>query len=84
MSIKNQKIKDSLANTREKRKTQSCKVYELKLSENKFNRDQFEFLHRIFLEAKWIYNDILNFNDLKNYDCRDCSYAWDSSGNELE
>ena len=70
MITKNQQIKDSLSATREKRKTQTCKVYELKLSENKFNRNQFEFLYRIFLEAKWVYNDILNFNDLKNYDCK--------------
>ena len=70
MITKNQQIKDSLSATREKRKTQTCKVYELKLSENKFNLKQIDFLHRIFLEAKWVYNDILNFNDLKNYDCK--------------
>jgi len=70
MITKNQQIKDSLSITREKRKTQTCKVYELKLSENKFNLKQIDFLHRIFLEAKWVYNDILNFNDLKNYDCK--------------
>jgi transposase len=70
MITKNQQIKDSLSATREKRKTQTCKVYELKLSENKFNIFQIDFLHRIFLEAKWVYNDILNFNDLKKYDCK--------------
>jgi len=70
MKTKNQRIKDSLLITREKRKTQTCKVYELKLSENKFNLQQIEFLNRIFLEAKWVYNDILNFNDIKNYDCK--------------
>lgn len=70
MITKNQQIKDSLLATREKRKTQTCKVYELKLSENKLNIFQIDFLHRIFLEAKWVYNDILNFNDLKKYDCK--------------
>ena len=67
MISKNQQIKDSLSATREKRKTQTCKVYELKLSENKLNVSQIEFLNSIFIEAKWVYNDILNFNDLKNY-----------------
>lgn len=31
MITKNQQIKDSLNKTREKRKTQTCKVFELKL-----------------------------------------------------
>jgi len=70
MITKNQQIKYSLSATGEKRKTQTCKVYELKLCENKLNKIQIDFLHRIFLEAKWIYNDILSFNDLKNYDCK--------------
>jgi transposase len=70
MITKNQQIKNSLSVTREKRKTQTCKVYELKLSDNKLNITQIDFLYRIFLEAKWVYNDILNFNDLKNYDCK--------------
>ncbi len=35
--IKNQQIKETLAKTREKRKTQKCLVFELKLDEKHFN-----------------------------------------------
>ena len=56
MKTKNQKIKDSLVATREKRKNQLCKAFELKLVANQMNQYQIEFLNRIFLEAKWMYN----------------------------
>lgn len=52
MKTKNQKIKNSLLATKEKRKTQSCKVFELKIVNNQLNQTQIEFLNRIFLEAK--------------------------------
>jgi putative transposase len=70
MKTKNQQIKDSLIATRNKRKNQVCKVYEIKLISNKMNISQKEFLNRVFLEAKWMYNDILNHNDLKTYDTK--------------
>lgn len=70
MKTKNQKIKDSLIATRNKRKEQICKVFELKLISNQMNQQQIEFLNRIFLEAKWMYNDILNWNDLETYDTK--------------
>jgi putative transposase len=59
MTTKSQQIKNSLAQTREKRKSQTCKVFELKLVDNQLNKLQKEFLKRIFLESKWLYNDIL-------------------------
>jgi len=64
---KNQQIINSLNQTREKRKSQTCKVFELKLVDNQMNSYQKEFLKRIFLESKWLYNDILTCNDLKTY-----------------
>lgn len=70
MTTKSQQIKNSLAQTREKRKSQTCKVFELKLVDNQLNKLQKEFLKRIFLESKWLYNDILACNDLKTYDTK--------------
>lgn len=67
---KNQQIINSLNQTREKRKSQTCKVFELKLVDNQMNSYQKEFLKRIFLESKWLYNDILTCNDLKTYDTK--------------
>lgn len=53
------KIKASLKATREKRETQHCKVYELKINSKKLNSTQKEQLKRAFLEAKWLKNTIL-------------------------
>ncbi len=60
----------TLVKTRKRRKNQCCKVIELKIQYNKLNLVQKQFLTRIFLEAKWLYNDILNLNDFANYDTK--------------
>ncbi len=59
---KNEKIKISLKETKERRKTQSPKVYQLKL-QNLSDAD-IELLDRLFLEAKWLYNYIIS--DIQN------------------
>ncbi len=53
---KKQKIKESLKKTKEKRKNQTPKVYQLKISYSNLNKQQKEWLERVFLEAKWLYN----------------------------
>ena len=60
----------TLLKTKKRRKSQCCKVFELKLQYNKLNKIQKQFLNRIFLEAKWMYNEILNLNDFANYDTK--------------
>ncbi|RUM56949.1 MAG: transposase, partial [Persephonella sp.] len=55
-SDKNQKIKESLKKTKEKRKNQVVKVYQLKISYSNLNKEQKQWLERVFLEAKWLYN----------------------------
>jgi putative transposase len=52
------------------RKNMSCKVFELKISSNKLNRHQRDFLYRNFIEAKWFYNHILSQSDIFNIDCK--------------
>jgi transposase len=64
---KNERIKDSRAKTREKRESQVCKVYEVKVDRSHLSQDKIRFLSMLFLEAKWLYNyqistDIFNFN----------------------
>ena len=56
---KRQKIKESLKKTREKRKNQIVKVYQLKISYSNLNQKQKQWLERIFLEAKWLYNYVI-------------------------
>lgn len=58
--IKNDKIKQSLKNTRERRKNQEAKTYECKIVKNKLTLKQLDTLEHMFLEAKWYYNSIIN------------------------
>ena len=58
--IKNNKIKQSLKNTRERRKNQEAKTYKCKIVKNKLTLKQLETLEQMFLEAKWYYNSIIN------------------------
>ena len=60
-TAKNLKIKETLAQTREKRKSQQCKVFDLKIQTNKLSERQLEDLKMQFVESKWLYNDILNW-----------------------
>ena len=66
---KNKKIKQSFLRTREKRQSQECKVFSLKIQNNKLNKIQKEQLKMLFVEAKWLKNDILNYFEQKqNFD----------------
>lgn len=58
------KQKESLRQTREKRKSQSCKVYSLKIQESSLNNSQKQFLSKVFIEAKWFYNHILSHENV--------------------
>ena len=58
--IKNKSISQSMKLTRNKRKNQICKVYKVKMDQSALSSLQKEQLTRMFLEAKWLYNDILN------------------------
>ena len=58
--IKNNKIKQSLKNTRDRRKNQEAKTYECKIVKNKLTPQQLDTLDKMFLEAKWYYNSIIN------------------------
>ncbi|MDO9517510.1 MAG: hypothetical protein Q7J10_05595 [Methanosarcinaceae archaeon] len=60
MSDKSEAIKATLAATRAKRKTQMCRVYEVKIDVSHLNNATKEHLNRLFVEAKWFYNYILS------------------------
>jgi len=61
---KNESIRQAMRDTHNKRKSQICKTYTVKIDESSLNTTQKEQLTRIFLEAKWLYNDILNWSNL--------------------
>ncbi|MHA2272701.1 MAG: RNA-guided endonuclease InsQ/TnpB family protein [Candidatus Hodarchaeales archaeon] len=64
--LKNRTIKATLAATKTRRKTQVCRVYELKVNRSKINTTSRVHLDRLFLEAKWFYNWVLSQPDVFN------------------
>ena len=63
---KNKAIAETLKATKAKRKTQICKVREMKVIKNKLSKEQAEHLRLLFLEAKWFYNYMLANPSLRN------------------
>ena len=59
-TIVNKTISDTRKATRLRRQNQICKVYELKVDFSKLNIIQKNCLKMMFIEAKWIWNYILN------------------------
>ena len=68
---KNDKIREHGRLTREKRKSQVCRVYRVKIDISHLNEAQKTHLKMLFVEAKWLYNDVLTFmndHDINDYD----------------
>ncbi|MDO8640875.1 MAG: transposase [Nitrosarchaeum sp.] len=63
-----QKIKQTLKETKLKRRSQRCKVFTLKIDYSRLNAKEREQLKMFFVEAKWLYNNILASNDPFHYD----------------
>ena len=63
---KNKNIASSMAATMAKRKGQQCRVYKVKIDESRLSVKQKEQLKMLFVEAKWLYNDCLNWLDENN------------------
>lgn len=66
---KSEKIKASILKTKEKRKFQDCKVFEVKFDKSHLSRSKTRYLNMLFVEAKWVYNFQLSQDDILN-----CSY----------
>lgn len=61
---KNKKISTSLIATREKRKNQVCKVFEMKVDKSHLSTKTLAETERVFLEAKWYRNHALSQKDV--------------------
>ena len=57
------KIRASMSETRSRRQTQVCRVFELKVSIRHNHKDVFTKLARCFKEAKWVVNDMLTLSN---------------------
>lgn len=53
---KNLRIKQTLIKTKEKRLSQRCVVYKIKVNEDALSKKQKEELKMLFVEGKWFYN----------------------------
>ena len=64
---KNDKIAASFKATKERRKRQTPRVVDLKIVTNKLSSTQREALERVFVEAKWVYNDAIGSDNIFEY-----------------
>ena len=72
---KNNNIKKTMKETMERRKSQICAVYKVKIDESHLSKKQFEQLKMLFVEGKWLINSVINYsknkeNNIKNYDTK--------------
>ena len=68
---KNNRICEKGKETRLRRQSQNCRVFRVKIDFSHLNEFEKTQLKMIFVEAKWLYNDVLtfsNFNDINEYD----------------
>ena len=61
---RNRKIKENGKATRERRSQMDCRVFSVKVQENRLSRAKEEKLNRCFLEAKWLRNAVVATNTL--------------------
>ena len=61
---KNRKIREHGKATRERRSQMDCRVFSVKVQENRLSRAKEEKLYRCFLEAKWLRNAVIATDSL--------------------
>ena len=66
--LKNKQIGQKRRETNDRHRNMLCKVFDVKIQQNKLNKQQKECLSMYFVEAKWIYNFILSLSKEENYD----------------
>jgi putative transposase len=80
---KNAAISESLRKTREKRLSQECRVFKIKIDESALKKEQKEALKMQFVEAKWIVNEAIAAVDLFKYVAGKSVVHRDKDGNEV-
>ena len=78
---KNSLIKLHWALTRQKRLSQSCKVFSLKVKSNHLSKSKSNTLNSFFLQAKWLYNHIIFsldelYNSAEKIEAPSISKSW--------
>ena len=81
---KNNRIRQTLIETRQRRVNQRCLVYELKINTSKLSKKDFLKLKGMFVECKWLYNYLLNL-ELKDWNnVKRNIYSYDKDKNKIE
>jgi putative transposase len=62
--------KETIKLTKEKRKHQNCRVFELKIIKSKCSKKTLKHLNKLFLETKWFYNYILSSDNIKDFNTK--------------
>ena len=85
---KNNRIREQSKQTKQKRKYQVCRVYRVKIDLSHLNEQQRIRLKMLFVEAKWLYNDILTFinnHDIDDYNIKTLTVqGLDKNGDPVE
>jgi len=85
MKDKTEKWLQKVKQTKEKRKSQVCKVYELKFDMSHLSKEKSIYLKQLFLEAKWLYNSILSQKDIFKFDLKNKKIiVLDKDKNQIE
>lgn len=82
-SDKNSSIRESLRKTREKRLSQQCRVFKIKIDDSALSSAQQEALKMQFVEAKWISNEALGSPNLFEYVAGKKVTHKDKDGNDI-
>ena len=82
---KNKNIAQTMRETYAKRKSQICKYFKFKMDKSNLSKQQANQLKMIFVEAKWIYNYLLD-KDIYSFDYKDLSKIThkDKNRNDIE
>jgi putative transposase len=68
--VKNSKIKETLNKTMSRRSLLDCKVFELKVDISHLSTRKLNDLRLLFAESKWLYNHILNQENIFEFDTK--------------
>jgi len=83
---KNERIRQTLIETQKRRQNQILKVYEVKVDCHHISKEDFKKLNHLFVETKWIQNDVIASNDIFKYDYKQHRKIinFDKDKNEVE
>lgn len=82
---KNEQIKKTLLETRLRRATQRCSVYEFKINTKKLTKKEFEQLKFYFVQCRWLYNYLLSLENIDDFDTKTrVIYSLDKDKSKIE